>query len=102
MVRKNPTRAMKQRILSYRKAPVTQAKRLSLFHCPRVLLSHSVARFDSAPSHSHFGWVELKDKVSPNKARPPIPTPVCSRSALANLVSTYTFRLSLGGVHNTV
>ena len=35
--------AMKQRILSYRKAPVTQAKRPSLFHCSRVLLSSSAA-----------------------------------------------------------
>ena len=34
---------MEQRILSYRKAPATQAKRSSLFHRSRVLLSSSVA-----------------------------------------------------------
>ena len=36
-------KAMKQQILSSRKAPVTQAKQSSLFHCSRVVLSNSVA-----------------------------------------------------------
>ena len=66
-------RAMKQRILGYRKAPVTQAKRSSLFHCSRVLLFHSFACFDTTPVCSHLRRVELKDRISPNKAQPPNP-----------------------------
>ena len=38
-----PGVAMKQRILGYRKAPVTQAQRSSVFHRSRVLLPNSVA-----------------------------------------------------------
>ena len=65
--------AMKQRILSYRKAPMTQAKRSSLFHYPRVLLSNAVACFDTAPICSHLWQVELKDRVRRTRPNPPNP-----------------------------
>ena len=52
--------AMKQWILPYQKTPVTQAKRSSLFDCPRVLLSSSFACFDTTPICSHLRRVELK------------------------------------------
>ena len=63
---------MKQQILSYQKAPLTQAKWSSLFHCWRVLLSNSVA--DLLHTYSFTLLIMVNSTYSPLWAR----SEVCS------------------------